>query len=59
MYFEHYGEQKLAMQKYVQVPVSQRASACADCDAPCERACPYGVRVRERLAEAHRQLSLA
>lgn len=59
MYFEHYGAEKRAMQKYGQVPVSQRASDCAECDAPCERACPYGVRVRERLVDAHRQLSLA
>jgi uncharacterized protein len=59
MYFEHYGEQKRAIQKYAQIPVSQRASACADCDAPCEQACPYGVRVRERLVGAHGHLSLA
>jgi uncharacterized protein len=59
MYFEHYGEQKFAMQRYALVPASARASVCADCDAPCERACPYGVRVRERLVEAHGQLSFA
>jgi predicted aldo/keto reductase-like oxidoreductase len=59
MYFEHYGEEKRAIERYLQVPVSRRASGCADCAAPCERACPYGVRVRERLVEAHRQLSLA
>jgi predicted aldo/keto reductase-like oxidoreductase len=59
MYFENYGEQKRAIERYRQVPVAQRASACADCEAPCERTCPYRVRVRERLVEAHRQLSLA
>jgi predicted aldo/keto reductase-like oxidoreductase len=57
MYFEHYGQQKFAMQRYALVPASARASVCADCDAPCERACPYRVRVRERLVEAHGQLS--
>jgi len=57
MYFEHYGEQKLAMREYRLVPASERASACGGCDGPCEGACPYGVRVRERLVEAHRQLS--
>jgi len=59
MYFENYRDEKHAIGRYVQLPVSQRAAACADCDAPCERACPYGVRVRARLIEAHRQLSLA
>ena len=59
MYFEHYGEQKRAIEGYRQIPEMQRASACAGCAAPCERACPYGVRVRERLVEAHTQLSLA
>ncbi len=56
MYFENYREQKTAMARYAQVPASRRASRCEECGAPCERACPYGVRVRERLVEAHRQL---
>ncbi len=59
MYFEHYGERKRGVEKYLQVPQSRRASLCGDCDAPCERACPYGVSVRERLVDAHRQLSRA
>jgi predicted aldo/keto reductase-like oxidoreductase len=56
MYFENYREQKFAMQRYALVPAARHATGCAECDAPCERACPYGVRVRERLVEAHRQL---
>ncbi len=58
MYFENYREQKFAMERYLRVPAVQRASRCEDCDAPCERACPYGVRVRERLVDAHRQLTM-
>jgi predicted aldo/keto reductase-like oxidoreductase len=58
MYFEHYGEEKFAMERYRLVPASQRAGACDSCPAPCERACRYGVRVRERLVDAHRQLSI-
>jgi uncharacterized protein len=58
MYFEHYGEQKDAMRRYAQIPEPRRASACAVCEAPCEQACPYGVKVQERLVEAHNQLSL-
>ena len=57
MYFEDYGEEKFAMRRYGLVPASSRPSQCAGCAAPCEAACPYGLRVRERLAEADRQLS--
>jgi predicted aldo/keto reductase-like oxidoreductase len=59
MYFENYRDQKMALAEYARVPAAQRASRCSDCAAPCERRCPYGVRVRERLAEAHRQLLFA
>lgn len=57
MYYEDYGEEKFAMQRYDLVPARLRPRACAGCAAPCEPACPYGLRVRERLAEADRQLS--
>lgn len=57
MYFENYREQKLGLKKYSKIPVANRADRCAGCPAPCEAACPYGVRVRTRLAGAHRMLS--
>ncbi|MEW5981985.1 MAG: aldo/keto reductase [Acidobacteriota bacterium] len=56
MYYEDYREEKFAMQRYGLVPAHVRPSACAGCPAPCEPACPYGLRVRERLVEADRQL---
>jgi predicted aldo/keto reductase-like oxidoreductase len=56
MYFEDYGEEKFAMQRYGLVSVSTRPDRCDECRAPCETACPYGLRVRERLSEADRQL---
>jgi predicted aldo/keto reductase-like oxidoreductase len=59
MYFENYRDEKRAIERYHEIPAVHRASACAGCDAPCERTCPYGVRVRERLVEAHAQLSFA
>jgi predicted aldo/keto reductase-like oxidoreductase len=59
MYFEDYGEEKFAMQRYGLVPTSTRPSRCEGCAAPCETACPYGLRVRERLSEADRQLRFA
>ncbi|RPJ83005.1 MAG: hypothetical protein EHM13_08205 [Acidobacteria bacterium] len=59
MYFENYGEEKRAMGEYRQVQAANRASRCARCPAPCERFCPYGVRIRERLIGADSQLRMA
>jgi predicted aldo/keto reductase-like oxidoreductase len=58
MYFEHYGEQKFAMQRYNLVPAANRADGCEGCTAPCERTCPYGLKIRKRLVDAHKQLSM-
>jgi predicted aldo/keto reductase-like oxidoreductase len=57
MYFENYGDQKYAMAKYSRIPGSQTAAACAGCSAPCEASCRYNLRIRERLLEAHAQLT--
>ncbi|MDH5681214.1 MAG: aldo/keto reductase [Spirochaetota bacterium] len=59
MYFTNYDQQKHAMEKYSYLPASNRADACGSCDAACEKACPYGVSVKEKLAEAHSNLVLA
>jgi predicted aldo/keto reductase-like oxidoreductase len=58
MYFENYGEQKYALAKYRQLPAAQSAAGCAGCHAPCSAACKYNLRVRERLLEAHAQLTM-
>ena len=59
MYFENYGEEKYAMKTYNKLPDSRTAKACVDCPAPCEKACPYKIPIRERLHEAHTQLTFA
>ncbi len=56
MYFEHYGDQKFAMQRYAMLPVSRHGLPCTDCEAPCEAACPYGLQVRSRVTGADQQL---
>jgi predicted aldo/keto reductase-like oxidoreductase len=57
-YFEGQGREKHAMSRYAQLGGS-KGSVCADCSAPCESACPYGVQVRTRLSKAHALLTLA
>lgn len=59
MYFEHYGDQKFAMQRYALLPVSSQPLPCAGCEAPCEAACPYGLEVRRRVAGADQRLRFA
>jgi predicted aldo/keto reductase-like oxidoreductase len=59
MYFENYGDQKLAMARYGRIPQSKRPKNCTHCDAPCERACSHNVEIRSCLLDAHKLLTLA
>jgi len=59
MYFENYGDQKFAMERYARTPGSNSAAACTGCSAPCEAACSHGISVRARLLEVHTQLTFA
>jgi len=57
MYFSDYHAEKLAMVSYAAIPAGRRAQECADCAAPCQQRCPYGVPVARALAVAHKQLA--
>ncbi len=57
MYFKYYGREKDAMELYGELSSGCTAEACADCEAPCESACPFGRRVQDELVEADRLLS--
>ena len=56
MYFENYGEEKEAMRLYAKL--EKQANVCLGCSAPCTGACPVGVAIGERTAEAHRLLTV-
>jgi predicted aldo/keto reductase-like oxidoreductase len=49
MYFEHYGMQKEAMGYYADLEAGRKPLGCENCPGYCERACPYGLKVRSRL----------
>ncbi len=51
IYYENYGKKELAQTEYSLLEPSQRANRCMGC-GNCERACPYGVRIRHKLKEA-------
>jgi predicted aldo/keto reductase-like oxidoreductase len=57
-YFNAQSREKQAIQKYARL-AGPRAELCADCDGPCEAACPFGVRTRTLLTRAHDNLTLA
>ena len=59
MYFESYGREKEAMRLYAALDPARRADRCLGCDAPCAKACPFGIPIRERMLEADRMLGLS
>jgi aryl-alcohol dehydrogenase-like predicted oxidoreductase len=57
MYFEDYGWEKEGMRRYAQL--EENASVCASCSAPCVGTCLVGIPIQERMAGAHRMLTLS
>ncbi len=55
-YHESYGKTGRARAAFASAGGREAASACRDCGA-CEKACPYGVTVRARVAAAGRLLA--
>jgi predicted aldo/keto reductase-like oxidoreductase len=54
-YYEGYGKTRIAKEAYSRLNTAQTASACTDC-GQCEKACPYGVSIRNKIREADRML---
>jgi predicted aldo/keto reductase-like oxidoreductase len=53
MYFENYGMQKEALGYYADMAPVQKPLGCANCPGYCEKACPYGLKVKTRLLHSH------
>ena len=58
MYFEHYGMEKDAIGYYAEMEPGKKPLGCAGCSAPCESACPYGLRVKSRLLHSHEMMTV-
>lgn len=55
MYFEDYGAERMAMERYAKL--ARNAAACAECTHQrCLGSCPYGLSVSELTRQAHRLL---
>jgi hypothetical protein len=57
MYFKYYGRERHSMELYAALDPQVRANPCEQCAGQCRQGCPFGVRVREQLVEAHRSLT--
>jgi predicted aldo/keto reductase-like oxidoreductase len=55
-YHESYGKTAAARTGYSGFSPAETALACRDCGS-CEKACPYGVRIRASLKKAHADLT--
>jgi aryl-alcohol dehydrogenase-like predicted oxidoreductase len=53
MYAEDYGMERMGADHYAELEPGRKPLGCVGCAAPCESACPYGLRVRTRLLHAH------
>lgn len=58
LYFHNYGREKYAMSRYAALPRNRSADRCASCDGPCRAFCPYGLPVREKLVQAHSEMTI-
>ncbi len=53
MYFEDYGMQKEALGYYADLEPALKPLNCSNCPGYCDKACPYGLKVKSRLLHSH------
>ncbi len=58
MYFENYRLEKDAMGYYAELDRDKKPLHCSHCSGYCEKACPYGLKVKDRLLHAHEILTV-
>jgi predicted aldo/keto reductase-like oxidoreductase len=52
MYFENYGHEKTAIENYALLDDARKPKNCVNCSGHCNSACPFGIKVRDRLIHA-------
>jgi predicted aldo/keto reductase-like oxidoreductase len=58
MYYENYGKEREAVEKYAGLSADRNAWRCVTCPAPCEAACPFDIPIRAKLISFHPELAL-
>lgn len=57
MYFEDYRMEKEAMRYYAELEKKSKPLSCDTCSGNCESACPFGLKVKDKLLRAHEILT--
>jgi predicted aldo/keto reductase-like oxidoreductase len=57
MYFVDYRMEKEAMRYYKEMDPIKKPLSCANCSGQCASACPHGLKVKDRLIQAHEVLN--
>lgn len=55
-YYETYGKKERALSAYAEIPLQNSVVSCTGCGL-CEKNCPYGIAVPERIRYAHSLLA--
>jgi predicted aldo/keto reductase-like oxidoreductase len=58
LYFNNYGHEKHAMERYALLPENKSAARCVSCEGLCNASCPFGLPVRDKLIQAHSELTI-
>jgi predicted aldo/keto reductase-like oxidoreductase len=58
MYFENYRMEKEAMRYYAELERDKKPLDCSHCTGYCDKACPHGLGVKDRLLQAHEILTV-
>jgi predicted aldo/keto reductase-like oxidoreductase len=58
LYFNNYGHEKHALERYASLPAGTNAAGCEACDGPCVSSCPFGLPVRDKMMQAHSELTI-
>jgi len=58
MYFEDYKMEKESIRYYADLEDEKKPTNCSKCSGLCERACPFGLKVKEKLIQAHEILTV-
>lgn len=56
-YYEIYGKRNRARQAYSRLNVPKTLENCRNCEL-CEKACPYGIKIRDKLRKAQALLNI-
>jgi predicted aldo/keto reductase-like oxidoreductase len=58
MYFINYGHEKVAIDNYAHLDDKKKPKDCSNCSGHCNSACPFGIKVQNRLIHADKILSV-